>query len=122
MPVPPPPQGFMGLPDLGDLSKIVSDVTKLIPGPVGDAIQDTVGKILDPEDTSINIGDPQPEGERPIPVEPGSKELNGAVKAIDAALGALNLLQKLNFIVPDKYEDLLTKLHGALTTIRGWLD
>ena len=119
MTTPRPPQGFMGLPDLGDL---VGQVTNLLPPAVSDAIQSTVGTILDPSDPSINIGDPQPEGERPIPVEPGSEELNGAVKAIDAVVGALTLIEKFNFIVPDKYEDLLSKLKGALGTIRGWLD
>lgn len=119
MPQVPPPQGFMGLPDLGDL---LGQVTKVLPPVVIDAIQGTVGKILDPEDSSINIGDPQPEGERPIPVEPGTEEMNGAIKAIDAALAALGVLDRLKFLIPDKFEVWITRLQGALQTIRGWLD
>jgi hypothetical protein len=114
---PPPPQGFLGLPDLGG---IVDQVTKLLPPEVGNAIQNTIGGILG--DGPINIGDPQPPGERPIPVEPGSKELSSAVKALDTAIGALNVLTKLDFLIPKQYQDLLTKLQGALTTVRGWLD
>lgn len=116
------PQPFLGLPDLGDLGKVVADVTKLIPGHVGEAIQSTVTKILDPEDSSINVGDPQPEGERPIPVEPGSKEMSGTVKALNAVIGALDLVLKLSFIVPDGPEKLIRELKGALETVRGWLD
>ena len=119
MTTPPPPQGFMGLPDLGN---IVDQVTGLLPDNVQEAIKETVGKLVDPDDDSIEIGDPQPEGEPPIPVEEGSEELSGAVKAIDAALGALTLLQKLNFVIPDEYEVWITRLQGALQTVRGWLD
>lgn len=113
------PQPFMGLPNLGD---VIKQVTSILPPQVTDAIQGTVGKILDPEDPTINIGDPQPPGERPIPVEPGTKELSGAVKAIDTALGALEVILKLEFLIPAKYVDLIKKLEGALKTVRGWLD
>src|SRR4029077_13046410 len=108
------PQPFMGLPDLGG---IVDQVTKILPPQVQDAIKGTVGKVLDPSDPSIHIGDPHAPDRR-IPVHAGSEEISGSVKAIDAALGALNLLSKLNFLIPDKYEEWITKLHGALTTIR----
>lgn len=110
------PQGFFGLPDLGDL-------TKLLPPQVSDAIKGTVGKILDPNNPDINIGDPQPEGTPPIPVKAGSKELNGAVKAIDAITGAINTLLRFGgFLIPDQYEAPLKALVGALNTVRGWLD
>lgn len=115
----PPPQGFMGLPDLGGL---IDQVTNLLPPVVGDAIKGTVGTILDPQDPSINIGDPQPEGERPIPVEPGSGPMAAAVKVLDTAIGALDALLKLSFLIPDKYEDIFKKVRGALVTIRSWLD
>ena len=112
----PPPQGLFGLPDLGDL-------TKLLPPQVSDAIKGTVGKILDPENPDINIGDPQPPGTPPIPVAPGSKELNGAVKAIDTITAAIDALLKYGgFLIPDQYEAPLKALEGALKTVRGWLD
>jgi hypothetical protein len=111
----PPPQGFFGLPDLGDL-------TKLLPPAVADAIKNTVGKILDPKDDSINTGDPQPPGTPPIPVEAGSHELNAAVKAIDAVTGAIDLVLKFAWLIPDQYEGPLRALEGALKTVRSWLD
>ena len=112
----PPPQGFLGLPDL-------SELTKLLPPEVTDAIKGTVGKILDPSQTEINIGDPQPEGTPPIPVKAGSKELNGAVKAIDATTTAIDALLRYGaFLIPDQYEGPLKALEGALKTVRGWLD
>jgi hypothetical protein len=119
MPSPTPPQGFFG-----DLTNLLPDIdlTKLLPPVVADAIKDTVGSILGDEPGSPDIGDPQPEGERPIPVEPNSKELNGAVKAIDSVVGALEAALKFGFLIPDKYEDVIRKLVGALKTVRGWLD
>jgi len=112
------PQPFAGLPDL---SGIIEQVTNVLPKEVKDAIQGTVGTILDPKG-DIKIGDPQPPGERPIPVEPGTKEMSGAVKALDTAIGAIDALMKLAFVIPDQYEKYITGLRGALTTIRGWLD
>ena len=109
------PQGFMGLPDLGGL------IDKL-PGPVKDAVKNVTEKILDPNDTSINIGDPQPDGEKPIPVDEGTEEMSSLQKILNTAIGLLGTLEKLDFLVPDKYEDLLHKLKGALETVRGWLD
>ncbi len=115
MPVPAGvPQGLLNLPDLNDL-------TNLLPGPIKDAIKDTVGKILDPNDDSVSVGDPQPEGEKPIPTET-PKQLSGAIKALDGALGAIDLIQKFGFLIPDEFEDGLNKLEGALRTIRNWLD
>jgi len=113
------PQPFAGLPDL---SGIINQVTNILPKEVKDAISGTVGQILDPSDTSIKIGDPQPEGERPIPVEPGTKEMSGAVKALDTAISIIDALMKLAFVIPDQYEKYITGLRGALTTIRSWLD
>jgi len=119
MTTPPPPQGFLGLPDLGD---IVGQVTKILPPQVGEAIQDTVGKILDPTDATINIGDPQPEGEKPIPVNEGTEELSTAVKAIDTVTEALGVVLKFGgFVLPDKYEKIIKDIQGALGTIRSWL-
>jgi hypothetical protein len=110
------PQGFLGLPDLGDL-------TKLLPPQVADAIKGTVGKILDPNDDTLHEGDPQPPGTPPIPVAPGSEELSGAVKAIDALIGAIDVVLKFGgFLIPDKYEAPIKAIQGALRTIRGWLD
>lgn len=120
MPTPPPPQGFLGLPNF-NFDALADSVTKFLPPAVTDAIKGTVEKLLDP-DEDINIGDPQPEGERPIPVEPGSEELNWAVKAIDTVLSALDVVMKFGFVIPDEYEGYITKLQGALHTIRGWLD
>ena len=106
----------MGLPDLGSL-------TNLLPPQVADAIKGTVGKILDPNNPDIKIGDPQPDGTPPIPVAAGSKELNGAVKAIDAVTGTIDALLKYGaFLIPDQYEGPLKALEGALKTVRGWLD
>lgn len=118
------PQGFLGLPDLGDL---LGQVTGALPPVVGDAIKGAVGKILDPADSSINVGDPQPPGERPIPVEPGTPHFAAAVKAIDTALGAIDAILKLGFLIPDDIhgvdvEDLLKTVRGGLVTVRGWLD
>ena len=99
------------------------DIQDILPGltkPVTDAIKDTVGILVGPD--GPNIGDPQPAGPPPIPVEAGSEELSAAVKAIDAAISALNFVLKLGFIIPDAYEAPLRALVGALTTIRGWLD
>lgn len=112
------PQGFLGI----DPGAILSDITKLLPPQVADAINNTVGKILDPNHPDLNIGDPQPEGTPPIPVAPGSPELNAAVKAIDAVTGALDLVLKFSFLIPNQFEGPLRGLEGALKTIRGWLD
>ena len=98
------------------------DLQDFIPPFVGDAIKDTVGKILDPNDGKIDIGSPQPEGERPIPVEPGTKEMSGTVQALDAVISALNLALKLGFMIPDNLEGPIRALVGALGTVRGWLD
>lgn len=113
------PQGFMGLPDLGG---IVEQVTKILPPQVKDAVKGVTEKILDPSDTSLNIGDPQPDGEKPIPVDEGTEEMSGLQKGLNTAIGLLGTLEKLNFLIPDKYEDMLHKLKGALETVLGWLD
>ena len=126
MTMPPPPQGFMGLPDLGNLGGLagglIEQFTKVLPPQVQDAVKDVTEKLLDPSDTSLNIGDPQPEGEKPIPVDSGTKEMSSLVKALTTAIGLLDTLTKLNFLIPDKYEEMLEKLKGALETVRGWLD
>lgn len=111
----PKPQGLFGLPDL-------DDVVKWVPGPIADAIKDTVGKILDPADDEINLGDPQPEGEKPIPVDEGTEEMSTTIKAIDAVISALDLVLRVGFVIPDNIEDVIKKLRGALSTIRSWLD
>lgn len=98
------------------------DLQDLLPPVVSDAIKGTVDTILDPNDGSISIGDPQPEGERPIPVEPGTEEMSKTVQALDTMVSAVNLLLKLSFLIPDNLEGPLRKLVGALGTIRGWLD
>jgi hypothetical protein len=119
---PPPPQGFMGLPDLGDLTKLIpGDITKLLPPQVTDAIKGTVGSILGDEPGTPNIGDPQPPGEPPIPVKPGTPHFAAAAKALDTAISAIDMLLKLSFVIPDQYESPLKALQGALKTIRGWL-
>jgi hypothetical protein len=112
------PEGFLGI----DLDGIIDPITKLLPPVVAEAIQNTLGKILDPDHPDLNVGDPQPAGPPPIPVAADSKELSAAVKAIDAAVGAIELVLKLAFLIPDQYESPLRALAGALRTIRGWLD
>jgi len=107
-----------GFPDFGFIDQIV----KVLPPQVQDAVKSVTGKILDPSDTSINIGDPQPEGEKPIPVDEGTEEMSALQKGLSTAIGLLGTLEKLNFLIPDKYEDILRKLKGALETVQGWLD
>jgi hypothetical protein len=113
------PQGLLGV-NLGDLrpDKLLGD---LLPKPIADAIRDVTSVILDPKDDTFVPGQPQPEGERPIPTT-DPKELNAAVKAIDAVIGALSIVFKFGFIVPDGFEDDLRKVVAALQTVRGWLD
>jgi hypothetical protein len=113
------PQGLFGIPDL---SEILDQATKVLPPEVSGAIKDTVGKILDPGNPDVKIGDPQPAGTPPIPVEPGTKPMDAAIKALDAVIGALDVVLKLGFLIPDQYEAPLKALRGALATIRGWLD
>jgi hypothetical protein len=98
------------------------DLQDFLPPAVVDAIKDTTGVILDPGNDTIDIGDPQPEGERPIPVEPGSKEMSKTVQALDTLISAVNLILKMGFLIPDNLEGPLRALVGALGTIRGWLD
>ena len=109
----------MGLPDLGG---IIGQVTNMLP-PAGHRRHQGHRRAPSsiPKTPASTSAIPQPPGERPIPVEPGSKELTGAVKAIDAGLGALNVLTKLNFLIPD-LRGAGTRLTGALQTVRGWLD
>lgn len=114
----PPEKGLLGIDLLPGID--VQDFLPDLPGAIGDAINETVGKILNPNDDSIKIGDPQPAGERPIPTT-DPKELSAAVQAIDAALGGIKLLLRFGFLIPDNYEDGLRKLAGALNTVRGWL-
>jgi hypothetical protein len=129
MPHTPPPQGLFVLPDLDG---IVEQVTKLLPGVasqiadvlpsnVTDALSSTIGKLLDPTDNSINIGDPQPPGTPPIPVAPGSPEISAVINGIDAALAAIGVLRQLKFIVSEKNRPWLDGLAKALETIRSWL-
>jgi hypothetical protein len=114
-PVDPPKGGLFGI----DIFPGI-DIQDFIPKPVADAISGTVERIISP-DTDVSIGDPQPP-DRPIPVDAGSEELNGAVKAIDALVAVLNTALRLKWLIPNQYEDLLGKLVGALGTIRSWLD
>jgi hypothetical protein len=110
---------FLGLPNIGD---IFGDVVKILPPVIGDALKDTVGKILDPNDNSINIGDPQPPGTPPIPVDAGSPELNTVARALKTAVDALNTALKLvGWLIPDKYEGYIKDVIGALLTVEGWL-
>ncbi|QZE10423.1 hypothetical protein SEA_SCOOBYDOOBYDOO_72 [Mycobacterium phage ScoobyDoobyDoo] len=113
------PQGFLNI-NLGDLDpgKLIGD---LLPKPIAEAIRDVTKVIIDPHDDTYVPGQPQPEGERPIPTT-DPKELNAAVKAIDAVTGAIAVVLKFGFIVPDDAEEVLRKVSKALTTIRGWLD
>ena len=97
------------------------DLQDFLPPVVSEAIKDTTGIILDPKG-QIEIGDPQPAGERPIPVEPGSKEMSSTVQALDSIITLLNGALKLGFLIPDNLEGPLRALVGALGTIRGWLD
>jgi hypothetical protein len=99
-----------------DIQDFLPDLPSFVPP----AIKDAVELILGPD--GPNIGDPQPEGEKPIPVDAGSKELSSAVRAIDGAITSINLLLKFGFLIPDQYESPLRSLAGALGTIRGWLD
>lgn len=112
----PPPESLFSFP-----VDIVEGVAKVLSPKVADALGGVIGKILDPNDPSINVGDPQPPGTPPIPVEAGSKELGAAVKAIDVALSALDLLFKFGWVIPDQYEAPMHGLEGALKTVRGWL-
>ena len=95
------------------------DIQDFLPKPVSDAIRTSVDQILGPGGPSI--GDPQPP-DRPIPVAAESKELNNAVKAIDAIVNTIEAVLKLSFLIPDQYELPLRQLVGALNTVRGWLD
>ena len=104
-----------------DLQDFLPGNLDKLPEKIGEAIQENVGKILDPDDDSVSVGDPQPEGERPIPTT-DTEELNAAVKVIDTVVGALQLVLRLGFVVPDDIEALVRKVIGALGTIRGWLD
>lgn len=110
------PQGLLGF----SLSDLIPDFSHIIPGPVGEAIKNTVDKILDPNDDSIKMGDPQPAGQRPIPTT-DPKELNAAVRAIDSAIGGIALVLKFGWLIPDQYEAILHSIAGALQTIRRWL-
>lgn len=115
------PQPFLGLPNLDDIiGKVTDEVTKVLPPDVGQAIKDTVGKILGP-DPDLNVGDPQPPGPPPIPVKPGTPHFAAAAKALDTAISALDVLMKFSFLIPDQYELGIKALHGALTTVRDWL-
>lgn len=113
------PQGLLGF-NLGDLdpSKLIGD---LLPEPIANAIRDVAGKILDPNDGTFTPGQPQPEGERPIPTT-DPKQLNAAVKAIDAIIGAIAVVLKFGILIPNNVEEDLRKVSAALSTIRGWLD
>ncbi|ACH62084.1 hypothetical protein MYRNA_76 [Mycobacterium phage Myrna] len=113
------PAGFLGI-NLGDLDpgKLIGD---LLPKPIAEAIRDVTNVIIDPKDDTYVEGQPQPEGERPIPTT-DPQELNAAVKAIDAVTSAIAIVLKFGFIVPDDAEEILRKVSGALKTIRGWLD
>lgn len=116
-----PPEGIFGdILGLGGIfDNIITDASKILPAPISSAITDVVGKILDPTDPSVSPGDPQPTP-APIPTsDPGV--LSDAVKVIDTVLGALTLISKFDFIIPDKYETVLNDLAGALKTVRGWL-
>lgn len=104
-------------PPEGLLSDTVGDLTDL-PSPIAEAILGTVEAILGP--TGPNIGDPQP-ANRPIPANT-LHELNSAVKAINTALSAINLVLKLGFLLPPQITSPLQLAAGALRTIRSWLD
>lgn len=104
------------------LGDILGTVTSLLPPEVATAITGTLGKILDPTDTSVNPGDPQPAGPPPIPVAPGSPELDATQKVIATLVGVLNEVVSLaGFLIPNQYEGYIKDLIAALTTIEGWL-
>ena len=96
------------------------DIQDFLPKPVTDAIQGTVDRILDPA-SDVEVGSPQPP-DRPIPVDAGSKELSDTVRLIDSLIGALELVLKAKFLIPDGPEKVIGGLIGALRTIRSWLD
>jgi hypothetical protein len=106
------PKNFLGI--------NVSDFTNLLPPQVADAIKGVTGSIVD--GSGPEPGSPQPEGEKPIPVDAGSKELKSSVKAINAVLGAIDLIQNFNAVIPDEYEQPIAKLEAALKTVKGWLE
>lgn len=119
----PPEKGLFGIdliPGI-DLQDFLPGNLGELPGKIGEAIRENVEKILDPAELSVEIGSPQPEGPRPIPTT-DPKELNAAVRVIDTVVGALQLVLRLGFIIPDDIEESLRKVIGALGTIRGWLD
>lgn len=114
MPVPNIPEGLLGL----NLDDLFRDVTGALPGPIGDAIRRTTAVLLGPD--GPNIGDPQPQGERPIPTtDPG--ELGAAVKAIDVVLGDIGQVLRFSFLIPPQLAEPLRLLSSALSTIRSWL-
>lgn len=120
-----PQKGIFGIDILPgiDLQDFLPDnLESLLPGPVGSAIKENVGKILDPNDGSVSVGSPQPDGERPIPVDADSQELSTAVKVIDTLTAALTLVLKLGFLVPEDTKSVVRNLIDALGTVRGWLD
>ena len=98
------------------------DLQDFLPPVVSEAIKSTTETILNPDDGKIEIGSPQPAGERPIPVEPGTKEMSSTVQALDSIITLLNAALKMSFLIPDNLEGPIRALVGALGTIRGWLD
>lgn len=111
------PDSLLGV----NVADIVNRIhTGSIPEFVTSAIRRTVAIIADEDDDRINPGDPQPEGQRPIPTtDPG--ELSALVQAIDAALAGIGLVLRVRFLIPAQYEKPLDLLAAALRTIRGWL-
>lgn len=101
-------------------SSVLADVEKVISPDVAQAVETVLGKILDAADTSVTAGGAQPTPS-PIPVAAGSQELAVLLESIDAALSALNLALKLNFLIPQPYEGYVQDVVNALTTVKSWL-
>lgn len=102
------------------LGSLLGDVEKL-PTEVATAISSTVGKMLNPTDTSLNPGDPQP-SPAPIPVAAGSSGLDDAKKYIGVVVAVLNDVNKYaGSLIPEPYEGYINDLIEALSTVDGWL-
>ena len=111
---------------LGDIVKTVTDaigtVVNVLPPEVATAVNGTVGKILDPTDSAINIGDPQPPGTPPIPVQPGTPELDATQQTLESLAAVLeNVVSLAGFLIPDQYKGYIKNLVAALRTVESWL-
>ena len=118
------------------IDEVVEQETIILTSEICDAVKAAVDRILEPPldlmgaargepslPGEINIGDPQPPDERPIPVEPGTKEFIAVVVAINTIIARLESALELGFLMPVHFEGpLRLSLLGAYRTIRAWLD